>query len=589
ISATSPADQHALWTHFDYLFSPHEWQSKYAYPPSKWNRADALVRIFNRLVDDRVSIARMKSAGGHWAQIAELYELYAAAMGIEYRCDFAHLQLRFLEFLTTPLGQVFRDGGGGQPGIEWVLVDEYQDTNLLQEEIYLTLAHAKPSNIVVVGDDDQSLYRFRGGSVECMVTFDAACTTYLEGTPTVSRYPLIDNFRSHPAIVNFCSDYIEAFPAMVLPGARVPNKPRLRAHSTISGSYQAVGVLSGKKLSALADRMAQTIVDLRQHNVVHDYNQICVLLASTKETPNNALPYVTALRNAGLEVYNPRNKAFVHQEEVAGLLGSMAALLDPTGASTPAKPELVADLIAECRASFDALAKQHPALGSYVAKCVDVFRSKPGKFVEARIQEIVYYLLSLSPFAEWQADPIKRVRLGRLTAIFEAFASTPVPNKPNVFRGNLKTDESGSGGMVGAWLNNFYHLLFGYLARVGVDDVEEEVVAAPSGMVPVMTIHQAKGLEFPFVFVGHLGRPAEVSPAHTLETALSQFPLRPDRAFQRPPEQTRAELDIIRQYFVAYSRAQYALILMGTTAQLKAGNPPCGPDKLWLRNHVLPL
>ena len=57
--------------------------------------------------------------------------------------------------------------------IQYVLVDEYQDTNPIQEDIYFHLA--KQTNICVVGDDDQALYRFRGASVECMVNFDAEC------------------------------------------------------------------------------------------------------------------------------------------------------------------------------------------------------------------------------------------------------------------------------------------------------------------------------------------------------------------------------------------------------------------------------
>ena len=42
----------------------------------------------------------------------------------------------------------------------------------MQEAIYFELAKSAPHNLLVVGDDDQAMYRFRGGSVECMVTFD---------------------------------------------------------------------------------------------------------------------------------------------------------------------------------------------------------------------------------------------------------------------------------------------------------------------------------------------------------------------------------------------------------------------------------
>jgi DNA helicase-2/ATP-dependent DNA helicase PcrA len=108
-------------------------------------------------------------------------------------------------------------------------------------------------------------------------------------------------------------------------------------------------------------------------------------------------------------------------------------------------------------------------------------------------------------------------------------------------------------------------------------------------MIPIMTMHQVKGLQFPFVFVGHMGEQPEVSTAHRLETQFAQFPTNPSRSFALLPETTRAELDMIRQYYVAYSRAQWALVLMGTTQQFNRGRVPCGPTSAWLPTRVFPL
>ena len=132
------------------------------------------------------------------------------------------------EFLGIQLGQVFRDGNGGDAnGIQWVLVDQYQDTNRVQEEIYMTLADRGNYNLMAVGDDDQAMYRFRGGSVECMVSFDNAVEVFLEVPATsVMTYPLATNFRSHPDIVAFCDDY-HLFSCMSPTGARVLGKPSL--------------------------------------------------------------------------------------------------------------------------------------------------------------------------------------------------------------------------------------------------------------------------------------------------------------------------------------------------------------------------
>ena len=73
------------------------------------------------------------------------------------RVDFATLQQKALEYISQDLlsGQVFKH----------VIVDEYQDTNTIQQKIYLKLSEGN-KNICVVGDDDQALYRFRGATVE---------------------------------------------------------------------------------------------------------------------------------------------------------------------------------------------------------------------------------------------------------------------------------------------------------------------------------------------------------------------------------------------------------------------------------------
>lgn len=581
-----------FWTHFSYLFSPHEWQPTWKYLPSRWNATTALTKLFNRITEDRVSASRMLAAGGQWARLAELYGEYCTKLQLEHRCDFAHLQLRFLEFLQGPIGQQFRDGDSvdGIPGVQWVLVDEYQDTNLIQEEIYLTLARRAPFNVIVVGDDDQALYRFRGGSVECMVTFDQACYAYLNVPgASVARYPLVANFRSHPRIVSFCNDYVTSFGSMALHGARVPGKPPLIPRSSISGGYPAVGQLRAGSMADLANRFAEMVRDLVTNGVAQDFSQCCLLLKSTKETPQNAQPYVTALRAHKIPVYNPRSKAFLDQEEVLGLLGSILALTDPSGLHVPQKPDELARMVAECRAAYAQLATVHPKLRQYVKDANTNLTGRPGAFLSANLQELVYYLLALPPFDGWAQDPVRRVRLARITALIESFASMPVPNHPNVSRGLLKSSPNASGAVVEQWSFSFYNLFFGYLSRVGLDEEEDEDVIAPLGMLPVMTIHQAKGLQFPFVFVGHIGEPAEVSVSHLLETQLAQFPNNSARSFQRLSEEVRAELDLIRQYYVAYSRAQWALILMGTNQQFSKGRIPCGPNAAWLRSKVLPL
>jgi DNA helicase-2/ATP-dependent DNA helicase PcrA len=104
-----------------------------------------------------------------------------------------------------------------------------------------------------------------------------------------------------------------------------------------------------------------------------------------------------------------------------------------------------------------------------------------------------------------------------------------------------------------------------------------------------MTMHQSKGLEFPFVFVGHMGENAKIGASHSLETLFSAFPANSARSFPRRPESERAQMDLIRQFYVAFSRAEYALIFLGTIAQFNKASDPCGPTAGWLRHKTIPL
>jgi DNA helicase II / ATP-dependent DNA helicase PcrA len=586
-----------FWTEFEFLFARNVWQARYGNCPRKWAMAKALVKMFNRLVEDRIDISALRAAGGQMQRLADVYVEYNQLLTSNYRCDFSHLQARFLDFLTTPVGRAFLDGNGTEnSGIRWVLVDEYQDTNRIQEEIYMTLSDRGDRNLVVVGDDDQAMYRFRGGSVECMVTFDDAVQTFL-GLPktSINTYPLSTNFRSHPDIVDFCDEFITSFPVMAQSGARVPGKPTLNAGGSISGAYPAVAALETQRVGELPGRFADLVKGLIDNGIVSDPNQCCLLLMSTKETPRNAGPYVEALRDAGLTVYNPRNKAFLEQEEIQCLLGAVLNIVDNNQIQVPRiqrgrrTGQLLYPLVQSCWETFQVAAASFPTLRSYVDDVVTaVQNADPGTYLASSLHEMVYLVLGLDPFPNWLMDPARRLRLGRLTKLFEAYSSMPVPNYPDISRGTLRVAQRTAGVLVPGWVRQFYHLFLGYLSDAGMDDVADDEVICPPGMVPVMTMHQSKGLEFPFVFVGHAGAKASPSETHQLEETFDPYPMNPARSFGRAPATERAELDLIRQYFVAYSRPQYALIIMGSRSQIRNNDTiPCGPNRNWLVNRSI--
>lgn len=85
----------------------------------------------------------------------------------------------------------------------YIIVDEYQDTNLLQKDIlYLLAGSPEEANLCVVGDDDQSIYKFRGAKPEIMLSF---AKTY----PSCKQIYMDVNYRSEPCIVQHAKNLIE--------------------------------------------------------------------------------------------------------------------------------------------------------------------------------------------------------------------------------------------------------------------------------------------------------------------------------------------------------------------------------------------
>jgi DNA helicase-2/ATP-dependent DNA helicase PcrA len=127
------------------------------------------------------------------------------------------------------------------------------------------------------------------------------------------------------------------------------------------------------------------------------------------------------------------------------------------------------------------------------------------------------------------------------------------------------------------------------MVQQGINDPEYEQVVYPTGKVPFMTVHQAKGLEFPVVFVARTDEKAEPDSQHIIEEETNQF-----RRSVIPESSAvqRAREDLIRFYYVAYSRAQYALILLLKSNEISPGEGSGqsiglgGGDINWLKKRV---
>jgi DNA helicase-2/ATP-dependent DNA helicase PcrA len=548
--------QPALFGQFSYLFN-----NKPQNRLGKWDWAFALQQVFNRLVEDQINVAALQQAGGPWAALVQADGVYEQALANTCACDFSRLLKYFRDFLDTAQGNLFLNGdaSGVRLPLTHILVDEYQDTNPIQESIYLRLGDTLPHNFTVVGDDDQALYRFRGGTVECMVGFPSACHARWNVTPQIIY--LADNHRSDRDIVQWCNAYITSFPQMAAPNVRIPGKPPLNSAVGRTGTHPAVGIIRNGTVGACATGMAALVGDLRTNGIIQDYSQCVLLLRSTKNSPHFAGPYVTALQARQIPIYNPRSKDYLEQAEVAQCLGAFIRIIDSQltqigNLMSPSIQQLVQGWVAE----YDAIATANSQLANYVTQGAQAISNKgTGERITPATPTILYRILAHEPFVGYQANPEMDLRLSKLTRLFESFGSQ--------YGRQLWTDDTNAGQLPGWWYGSFYYGLCGYLEKKGLDDDEDDEIVCPAGFFPIMTVHQAKGLEFDFVFVGNLGGALWSSNAHQLEQDLRPFRYNPPTVVH--PISAAQWHDDIRQHFVAYSRAKFALILIANDGQLR--------------------
>lgn len=207
-----------VWEHFE----PHRQSWKTGYPPNKWESTELAAELFDRVSQYQGDTDQLRnSPEAAWRATAEGLDRYRKTLRDGRRCDFARLLERFLEFLDSDSGTRFVRGepGRDRPPLNHVLVDEYQDTNPLQEELYFRLVEAMEApNVTVVGDDDQALCRFRGGTVECLIRFPERARERFGSE--VTEVQLRTNYRSTNDVVEWCNRYVGEHPAMARDGAR---------------------------------------------------------------------------------------------------------------------------------------------------------------------------------------------------------------------------------------------------------------------------------------------------------------------------------------------------------------------------------
>ncbi len=543
------------WKHFRPLFKGYPVSEKFG--PNRWTAASVAAFIFDRITESRADLSTMLDCGEKVpASLAATYQLYRGRLRQNYRCDFATLQEYFVKFLNSSHGIEFLRGDSQRQRepIKHVLVDEFQDTNPIQEDIYFRMATERPHNLSVVGDDDQALYRFRGGTVDSLINFGDRCLR--EWKTTASQVNLNENRRSHSEIVGWINDYIFGAPTMKKRGVRAPLKRRMIPKSKISGDYPAVCSVFGESLEDSGTRLAEFIISLKTRKLITDWRDVGILLRSTRESPRNAMPYVAPLRSQGVPVYNPRSRALHKDPRIQQVLGVLIATLDRGFETLKSVRGATVGEISKWIEAYRELASTSEGneVREYVTKSnLAIKNLESGRTLNITVMDVLYRILSLKPFRKLKEDPNYTARFALITSLIDSFTAFTERY------GLLRSSSAGPGRLSFSFLRTLYYQFSGFIQVYGLNEPENPEDLIPAGFVQVMTIHQAKGLEFPVVVVGSISDKPEVGGDNWTEDFLA--PWSPRKPFGSA--QDRAEQDLIRRFYVAYSRAKNLLILCG--------------------------
>lgn len=469
----------------------------------------ALVKHFSRLKDEDIApeeylkhakaLAKGKTKkppeeqaeADRIMELAKAYATYNQLLLDNNALDFGDLILYTLRLLRERPAILKKY----QQQFQYVLVDEFQDTNWAQFELIKRLA-APRNNLTVVGDDDQSIYKFRGASVSNIIDFK-------KDFPDAEVIVLTKNYRTKQAILDLAYNFIQK-----------NNPDRLEAKQDLFGGLSIVKKLAAQRegsgevqvlhmetQEAEARAVADTIEALRAANTELGWDAFCILVRANDHSQN-----------------------FINEFERRGM---PHVFLAARGLFT--KP-LVIDVLSYLRL----LDNYHDSASLYRVLAMPIFHVDHGDVVELAYQakkktrslfeqlshddvtvtdgtkEGVRTLLELIKNHTELANmkPVGEVLLqflndsGYLKAITKD-ETTQSHELVSLLRQLFKVIESFAAGERPATVKAFLKYIEHVTESGDAGGLEHDIEAGPE-TIKIMTIHSAKGLEFPYVFIGNV-------------------------------------------------------------------------------------
>ena len=443
-----------------------------------------------------------------------------------------------------------------------LLIDEYQDTNYLQEQIYFKMARyvlENNGNITVVGDDDQSLYRFRGATIDLFTEYLKRINDYM-GIKPKSIF-LKKNYRSTVNIINFVNEFIHL--DKKYESSRSINKPLIEPDSNSPNGLPVMGMFRNN-IEELTTDLSNLIYDLK---IGKDTSRrVGSKIYDLKQKDN---PSIAILTNSPKEIsaYNRHRLPFYVRESITGRSEDIA-VFNPRGQNIEATDivSLICGLILVSIDSDATIENNLDNIPPHTKKILKDWRKKVENYLSCKEKEVPLYeddivLSDLLDDIEVECSGL--IKESSENSIYHDIIMETINQTNNAIsdEGRLSANQI------------FWHILVPIASgAVNVDDDMFDVSIDEN--INIMSIHQAKGLEFDIVIVdvgcdiykndassAFKRFPRNGGKTHSIEKYLGDYSKLSlsnenkglDNAFN----------DLIRRYFVAYTRAKSLLILVG--------------------------
>jgi len=240
-------------------------------------------------------------------ELGRTYQLYEELMAKEGVLDFGD-QVALALKLLRERGGVLREVQGR---FKFILVDEFQDTNYSQFQLLNLLAQSH-KNLCVVGDDDQSIYKFRGAAISNILGF-------ADAYPGAKKVVLTKNYRSAQVILDSAYRLIQNNNPDRL---EVREGLEKRLEATIEGASE-VKHLHFDTLTTESDRVAG-LIEEKVEGGGYKYSDFAILVRSN----NDADPFLRALNMRGIPYRFSGNRGLYQREEIRLLISFLRCLAD---------------------------------------------------------------------------------------------------------------------------------------------------------------------------------------------------------------------------------------------------------------------